>query len=155
MTAGTFMHRSHVSLRNWHRALAYDDLAFERDVDAPAPARSGFGELQVGLDAVAQDPAGDRDRRRVSAGRERSGGRDERSASPQELRSAARRAQLQKQADDRRCGRGVQGEQTRARQASRDQGPIRPEAEGVRRKRARSGQMGRDRRLGWLSPTQI
>ena len=108
-----------------------------------------FGEFSSGSYS-AQDPADDGDRRRVSAGRERSGGRDERSVPPQELRSAARRAQLQRQADDRRGGRGVRGEQARARQASRDQGPIRPDAEGVRRKRGRSGHMGRDQRLGRL-----
>jgi len=54
-----------------------DDFAFERDVGLAAPEPSGPGELQVGLDAGAQDPPGDGGRRRVSAGRERAGGRDE------------------------------------------------------------------------------
>ena len=61
---------------------ASHDLAFERDVDLATPAPSGPRELQVGLNAGAQDPLGDGSRRRVSAGCERAGGQDQRSLSP-------------------------------------------------------------------------
>ena len=44
-------------------------------------------------------------------------------------------------------GRGVRGEQSRLRQAPQDHGPVRPDAEGVPRRRDRSGNVDRDD--GW------
>ncbi len=47
--------------------VASHDLAFERDVDLATPAPSGPRELQVDLNAGAQDPLGDGRRRRAGA----------------------------------------------------------------------------------------
>ena len=144
----------HASLARAAEELAsghpHHDFAFERDVGLAAPEPSGPGELQVGLDAGAEDPPGDGGRRRVSADHERAGGRDEHSLPPQGLRAAAGRAQPRGPADDRRGGRGVRGERSRVRQAPQDHGPVRPDAEGVPRRRRRTGNLDRGRRLGRL-----
>ena len=90
VAAGSFMHRSHMPLRTWCRALHIMTSRSNGMSTLQLQRHMGLGRYKSAWMLVhkisrAMDVAG-----RVSAGRDHAGGRDERSLSPQGFRAAQR-----------------------------------------------------------------